>query len=56
MVDVAHQPNKSNETPEQLARGHGIYGPLFEMTLSAANYIKSLAFTGNPHVRDQIKQ
>lgn len=54
MAEIAHRTNKSNETPEQLARGHGIYGPLFEMALPAANYIKSLAFTGNPYVRDQI--
>ncbi|CAG4979263.1 unnamed protein product [Parnassius apollo] len=49
-VDIAHRQNKSEETPEQLARGHGIYGPLFEMALPAANFIKSLAFTYNPYV------
>ncbi|XP_013194725.1 ankyrin repeat domain-containing protein 49 [Amyelois transitella] len=52
-VDLAHKPNNSDETPEQLARGHGIYSPLFEMLLPAASFIHSQAFTYNPYVREQ---
>ncbi|XP_059048143.1 ankyrin repeat domain-containing protein 49-like [Achroia grisella] len=55
IVDVAKTRNKSNERPEQLALGHGIYAPLFEMALPAASYIRSPAFTYNPYVREQIK-
>ncbi|XP_014356148.2 ankyrin repeat domain-containing protein 49-like [Papilio machaon] len=51
IVNIAQRKNKSNETPEQLAHGHGIYGPLFEMALPAVNHIKSLSFTCNPFVR-----
>ncbi|XP_026758729.1 ankyrin repeat domain-containing protein 49 [Galleria mellonella] len=54
MVNIAKTPNNSHETPEQLALGHGIYGPLFEMVLPAASYIHSQAFTCNPYVREQI--
>lgn len=52
MSDLLCRENKSGETAEQLAQGHGIYGPLFEMILPAASYIRSIAFTCNPHVRD----
>ncbi|KAJ2947777.1 hypothetical protein O0L34_g9559 [Tuta absoluta] len=54
MVDMAKKPNNSGETPEDLARGHGIYSPLFEMALPAACYIRSLSFTCNPYVRAQL--
>ncbi|KAM3967578.1 ankyrin repeat domain-containing protein 49 [Aphomia sociella] len=53
MVDISKAQNKSNETPEQLALGHGIYAPLFEMLLPAASFICSQAFTCNPYVREQ---
>ncbi|CAG4965273.1 unnamed protein product [Colias eurytheme] len=52
IVELARRPNKSKETPEQLARRHGIYAPLFEMVLPAVSYIKSLAFTCNPYYRN----
>ncbi|XP_047544969.1 ankyrin repeat domain-containing protein 49 [Vanessa atalanta] len=51
VVEIARRPNNSKETPEQLARGHGIYAPLFEMVLPAACFIRSLSFTCNPHIR-----
>ncbi|XP_041975622.1 ankyrin repeat domain-containing protein 49 isoform X2 [Aricia agestis] len=51
IVKIAKRPNNSDETPEQLARGHGIYAPLFEMVLPAASYIKSMAFTSNPYMK-----
>ncbi|XP_053613117.1 ankyrin repeat domain-containing protein 49 isoform X2 [Plodia interpunctella] len=54
-VDIAHKSNNSDETPEQLARGHGIYSPLFEMLLPAASYIHSEAFTCNPYVREKYR-
>lgn len=47
LVEVARKPNNSGETPEQLARGHGIYAPLFEMVSPASSYVSSLAFTCN---------
>ncbi|XP_075971213.1 ankyrin repeat domain-containing protein 49-like [Anticarsia gemmatalis] len=53
MVEIAKKPNNSGESPEKLAQGHGIYGPLFEMLCPAASYIKSLAFTCNPYVRQK---
>lgn len=52
-VEIAKKPNNSGETPEKLAQGHGIYGPLFEMLLPAASYIHSQALTCNPYVRKQ---
>ncbi|XP_068626638.1 ankyrin repeat domain-containing protein 49 [Battus philenor] len=55
VVDIAHRQNNANETPEQLAYGHGVYGPLFEMALPAANYIRTLSFTCNPHVRSEVE-
>lgn len=53
-VDMARMKNNSGETPEELAKGHGIYGPMFEMLCPAANYIRSLAFTCNPYVRQTV--
>lgn len=53
-TDLAKAENKSGETPEQLAQRNGIYGPLFEMICPAASYIRSLAFTCNPYVRETI--
>lgn len=50
-ADIAYKPNNSGDTPVELARGHGIYAPLFEMALPAASYIRSLAFSCNPYVR-----
>ncbi|XP_049881041.1 ankyrin repeat domain-containing protein 49-like [Pectinophora gossypiella] len=55
IVDIVKKPNNSGETPEDLARGHGIYAPLFEMAIPAASYIRSLAFTCNPYVQAQLK-
>ncbi|XP_045458809.1 ankyrin repeat domain-containing protein 49 [Melitaea cinxia] len=51
IVEISRRPNNSDETPEQLARSHGIYAPLFEMVLPAASHIRSLSFTCNPYVR-----
>ncbi|XP_047025204.1 ankyrin repeat domain-containing protein 49 [Helicoverpa armigera] len=52
-VEIAHKKNSANETPEQLAQRHGIYGPLFEMVSPAVSYIKSIAFTSNPYLRQK---
>lgn len=51
-VNIASMKNNSGETPLDLAKGHGIYGPMFEMVFPAACYIKSLAFTCNPYVSE----
>ncbi|CAH0724750.1 unnamed protein product, partial [Brenthis ino] len=51
VVEISRKPNKSEETPEQLARSHGIYSYLFDMVLPAASHIRSLSFTCNPYVR-----
>lgn len=51
VVEISRRANKSDETPEQLARSHGIYSPLFDMVLPAASHIRSLSFTCNPYVR-----
>lgn len=51
-IEIVNKKNNSGETPETLARSHGIYAPLFEMVCPAASYIKSLAFTCNPYVRE----
>ncbi|XP_062524625.1 ankyrin repeat domain-containing protein 49 isoform X1 [Bombyx mori] len=51
LVEVARKPNNSGETPEQLARGHGIYAPLFEMVSPASSYVSSLAFTCNRYLQ-----
>ncbi|GBP29291.1 Ankyrin repeat domain-containing protein 49 [Eumeta japonica] len=48
VADIAKQKNRSGETPEQLARSHGIYAPLFEMISPAVSYIRSSAHTFNP--------
>lgn len=53
LVETARRRNHSDETPEQLARGHGIYAPLFDMVLPAASHIRSLSFTCNPYIRAQ---
>ncbi|XP_047984923.1 ankyrin repeat domain-containing protein 49-like [Leguminivora glycinivorella] len=50
-VEVAQMVNNVGEKPEELARGHGIYAPLFEMVMPAASYIKSIGFTCNPYLR-----
>lgn len=52
-VDIAKKSNNSGQNPEELARSHSIYGPLFEMVSPAASYIKSIAFTCNPYVRGE---
>lgn len=44
LVEVARKPNNSGETPEQLARGHGIYAPLFEMVSPASSYVFFFSF------------
>ncbi|XP_037298583.1 ankyrin repeat domain-containing protein 49 [Manduca sexta] len=51
LIEIARKTNNSGETPEDLARGHGIYAPLFEMVCPAISHIHSLAFTCNPFVR-----
>ncbi|CAH2238948.1 ankyrin repeat domain-containing protein 49 [Pararge aegeria] len=53
LVDTARKANQSDVTPEQLARTHGIYSPLFDMVLPSASHIRSLPFTCNPYVRAQ---
>ncbi|KAJ0182618.1 hypothetical protein K1T71_001987 [Dendrolimus kikuchii] len=53
-TELASKPNKSGETPEQLARAHGIYAPLYEMVYPAVSYIKTIAFTCNPYVHNQL--
>ncbi|XP_026731255.1 ankyrin repeat domain-containing protein 49 [Trichoplusia ni] len=53
IVEVASKKNNSDETPEKLALGHGIYAPLFEMVCPEVSYIRSLAFTTNPYVRQK---
>lgn len=53
-TELAKTPNKSGETPEQLAKGHGIYAPLFEMVCPAVSYIRSMAFTCNIYVHKQL--
>lgn len=55
VVETANRPNNSGETPKQLALGHGIYAPLFEMISPAVSYIHSDAFTFNPFVRKQLQ-
>jgi ankyrin repeat protein len=50
---VAQVVNNIGEKPEDLARGHGIYGSLFEMVMPAVSYIKSTAFTCNPYLREE---
>ncbi|XP_072944800.1 ankyrin repeat domain-containing protein 49-like [Epargyreus clarus] len=49
---IVKKPNKSNETPEQLARSHGLYAPLFEMASPSISYIRSLEYTCNPYARN----
>ncbi|VVC90540.1 ankyrin repeat domain-containing protein 49 [Leptidea sinapis] len=51
MVEISQRENNSHETPEKLAKGHGIYAPLYEMVLPSASHIRSLAFTCNPYTR-----
>ncbi|RVE49352.1 hypothetical protein evm_005967 [Chilo suppressalis] len=53
-MEIADKPNNSDENPKELALGHGIYGPIFEMVLPAASVIRSAAFTCNAYVRAQM--
>lgn len=54
-VETANKPNNSGESPKQLALGHGIYAPLFEMVSPAVSFIHSVGFTCNPYVRSQLQ-
>lgn len=54
VTEIAKKTNNRGETPVDLAKGHGIYAPLFEMVDPAVSYIRSLAFTCNPYVRNPI--
>ncbi|KAL4716026.1 hypothetical protein ACJJTC_002791 [Scirpophaga incertulas] len=51
-TEIANKCNNSGETPIQLARGHGIYAPIFEMVLPAVSYIRSIAFTCNSYMKE----
>lgn len=54
ITDIAKMANNAGETPKQLAQRNGIYSPLFEIIYPAASYIRSLAFTCNPYVRETL--